>query len=121
MQRMARLAPYFYFVVFLLIIGYFINYYYKLLYPLSRDLKEGHKEILYYDPEKYQTPFFAEYYIVTPVSKRSRVKISKEVFDAIRPGSIAAISYSIHSHFIFSIEVGDKEIEFNETNELADI
>lgn len=120
-RRMAHLAPYFYLCVFLLITGYFIYYYYKLLYPFNKDLKEGIKEILYYDPGKYQTPFFAEYYIVTPISKRSRVKISKEIFDAINPGSTAAISYSIHSHFIFSIEVGDKEIEFNETNELADI
>jgi hypothetical protein len=119
-EMMKHLAPYFYLFIFLLIAGYFIYYYYKLLYPYSRDLKEGSKEILYYDPEKYQTPFFAEYYIVTPISKRSRVKISKEIFDAIRPGSTAAISYSIHSHFIFSIEVDEKEIKFNETNELVE-
>jgi len=119
-EMMNHLAPYFYLFIFLLIAGYFIYYYYKLLYPYSRDLKEGSKEILYYDPEKYQTPFFAEYYIATPVSKRSRVKISKEIFDAIRPGATAAISYSIHSHFIFSIEVDEKEIKFNETNELVE-
>ena len=119
-KMMTHLAPYFYLFIFFLIASYFIYYYYKLLFPYSRDLKEGIKEILYYEPEKYQTPFFAEYYIVTPVSKKSRVKISKEIFNAIRPGSTAAISYSIHSHFIFSIEVDQKEIKFNETNELMD-
>ena len=102
-KMMNHLAPYFYLFIFLLIAGYFIYYYYQLLYPYSRDLKGGSKEILYYDPGKYQTPFFAEYYIITPLFKKSRVKISKEVFDAIGPGTIAAISYSIHSHFIFSI------------------
>ena len=117
---MQHLAPYFYLFIFLLIAGYFIYYYYTLLFPYSRDLKEGSKEILYYDPGKYQTPFFAEYYIITPLFKKSRVKISKEIFDTIGPGSIAAISYSIHSHFIFSIEVDEKEIKFNETNELVE-
>ncbi|HEX6845536.1 MAG TPA: hypothetical protein VF144_01095 [Chitinophagaceae bacterium] len=115
-----HLTPYFYLFIFLLITGYFIYYYYKLLYPYTKDLRQGLKEILYYIPEKYQTPFFAEYYIVTPISKKSKVKISKEIFDLIGPGSTAAISYSVYSHFIFSIEVDKKEIKFNETHELID-
>ena len=44
-KMMNQLAPYFYLFIFLLIACYFTYYYYKLLYPYSRDLKEGSKEI----------------------------------------------------------------------------
>ena len=119
-HRMNKMTPYFYFFVLLLITGYFINYYFRLLHPLVKDLKKGVKEILYYDPGKYQTPFFAEYYIITPLKKKNRVKISKEFFDEIQPGAAATISYSIYSYFIFSIDINGKEIKFNETNEPID-
>lgn len=76
-------------------------YYIKLIHPINKDLKEGMKEVLYYDSGKYQTPFFAEYFIVTPIAKRSRIRISSEMFDKISPDSSATISYSIYSHFIF--------------------
>lgn len=120
LEKIKTMTPYFYLFVFILIVIYFIYYYNKLIRPVIKDLKEGVKEILYYKPEKYQTPFFAEYFIVTPVLKKSRVKINKDLFDTIQPGSSAAISYSIYSHFIFSIEVGGKEVRFNETNERVD-
>lgn len=119
-KMIKNLTPFFYLFLVLLLTGYLIYYYTKLVSPFIKDLKEGVKEVLYYNPGKYQTPFFAEYYIVTPLSKKSRVKISKEIFDTIGPASTAAISYSVYSHFIFSIEVDEKEIKFNETNELPD-
>lgn len=118
---MRRLAPYFYSFLFLLMSGYFTYYYYTLLYPITKDLKQGMKEILYYDPGKYKTPFFEEFYIVTPLLKKTRVKIAREFYNKIEENSLAAISYSVHSHFIFSIELDDQKITFNETNEPVDI
>jgi hypothetical protein len=118
--RLQRITPWFYLFITVLLFIYFINYYFKLIHPVTKDLKEGKKEVLYYAPAKYQTPFFAEYFIVTPLIKRSRVRISKDLFDEIDPQSSAAISYSIYSHFIFSIEVDGKEVKFDETNERVD-
>jgi hypothetical protein len=120
LERMQRITPWFMLFVLILIIIYFIRYYFKLIHPVNKDLEEGMKEVLYYDPGKYQTPFFAEYFIITPIAKRSRIRISKEIFDKIRPDSFATISYSIYSHFIFSIEVDNNKILFNETNERID-
>jgi len=119
--RIMLIAPYFFSIVALVLIIYFINYYYKLILPYIKDIKSNVKEIVYYDPGKFQTPFFAEYYIVTPITNKARVKVSKEIFDEIDPNSKASISLGKHSRFIFEIEVDGRKINFNETYEPVDV
>ena len=116
-----KMTPYFYLVVLILILIYFTRYYFQLIHPIIKDLKEGVKEVLYFTPEKYQTPFFAEYFVVTPVAKKQRIRISKELYDTIQQGSSAALKFSIHSQFIFSIDVDGNEIRFNETSDRVDV
>jgi len=99
---------------------FFINYYYRLVRPYVKDIKNGMKEIIYFNPEIYKTPFFSEYFIITPVKKKRRIRINTEMCKSIQTTGIASVSLAPHSAFVFEIDVGKTEITFNETNEPID-
>ena len=119
--RFFLLAPYAFAIIYAGITAFFLNYYFKLVHPYVKDIRKNIKELVYFRPEKYQTPLFAEYYILTPANKKPTVKINKEIFDEIDPNSSATLSLGKYSRFIFEIEVDGKKIKFNETNEPVDI
>jgi hypothetical protein len=120
-ERIKSMAPWLFLVVLIGLLIYFLNYYRKLVLPYIKDLKIGKKEIFYYSPEKYQTPLFAEYYITTPLIKKYRIKVNKEIFDEIDPASKASVSVGQYSRFVFEIEVDGRKINFNETSEPVDV
>ena len=119
--RIRTIAPIFFTLTGIALLIYFRSFYRKLVLPYIKDLKSEKKEILYYSPDKYQTPFFAEYYITTPLTEKFRVKVSKEIFDEIDPNSKACMSLGQFSRFVFGIEVDVKKINFNETDEPVDV
>jgi len=119
--RFVKLAPYVFSLFFVGLTIFFINYYYRLVQPYAKDIKEGIKEIIYFKPEPYKTPFFAEYYIVTPLKNKRRIKVSAEIFQSIQNTGIASITRAPHSSFVFEVDVGKNEMTFNETNEPLDI
>ena len=92
-----------------------------MVHPYEKDIKGGMKEIIYFKPESYKTPFFSEYYIVTPLKNKKRIKVTAEIFQSIHNTAIASITCAPHSSFVFEVEVGKKEMTFNETNEPLDI
>lgn len=119
-ERFAIIAPYFYAGMFLLLTIFFSNYYLKLVHPFVKDIKKGMKEAVLFNPGKYQTPFFNEYFLVTPIKSRQRIKVSKEFFDAIQPDTPAFINKAVYSGFIFSIHIGSEAMFFNESNTILD-
>ena len=121
LERVWKIAPYFFSFVAIALMIYFINYYRKLLLPIMKDINSQKKEIFYFSPNKYQTPFFADYFITTPLYEKSRVRVSKEIFDEIDPLSKASISLGQYSRFIFEIEVDGRKINFNDTHESVDV
>ena len=121
LERTRKIAPYFFSIVASGLLIYFINYYQKLVLPFLKDLNSNKKEIFYYSPDKYQTPFFAEYYITTLLIDKSKVRVSKEIFDEIDSNSKASISIGRYSRFVFEIEVDGRKINFNETHEPVDV
>lgn len=105
----------------LLLTIYFFNYYRKTLHTYIKDIKGNIKVLYYFEPESYKTPFFDTYYIKTISRKRPMVRITKELYDAIQPGCKACISMSPFARFVFTIEVEDKKMEFNEKNSILDL
>ena len=120
-NRFRIVAPIVIAFFFIILTIYFINYYLKTLHPYIKDIKAGIKELLYYEPESYKTPFFETYYIKTISKKRAMVRVTKELYDAIQPGCRACISLSPSARFVFSISVDEKIMEFNEKNSILDL
>ena len=120
-ERYKVVAPILIGIFFIALTIYFVNYYFKTLHPYIKDIKAGIKELLYYEPESYKTPFFETYYIKTISKKRAIVRVTKELYDAIQPGCRACISLSPSARFVFSIAVDEKKIEFNEKNSILDL
>ena len=119
-RRYRYVAPIVIAFFFIVLTIYFVNYYLKSLYPYIKDIKRGVKELLYFEPDSYKTPFFDTYYIRTVSKKNSLVRISKELYDAIQPGCKACMAISPAARFVFSIDVNGKKMEFNEKNALID-
>ncbi|MBL7740724.1 MAG: hypothetical protein JNK14_16010, partial [Chitinophagaceae bacterium] len=109
-------APYVFLFFFIVLTVYFVSYYRKSVHPFIKDLKEGIKELLYFPAESYKTPFFNAYYIKTPSKKNAMIRVSKEMYDSIQPGSKGCLCLSPRARFVFFIEVAGKKIEFNEKN-----
>ena len=107
--------------LFIILTIYFTRYFLKSVYPLIKDLKAGKKLVIYFVPGRYQTPFFAEYYLQTPSQRTPLVRISKEVYDSIRVDTTASISVSPYSRFVFSIEVNGIKQKFNFSTEIDDL
>lgn len=119
--RYEKLAPPLIIFFFVLLTVYFIRYYLRSAHPFWKDVKKGVKELIYFEPKPYKTPFFDRYYIQTISKKRAMVQISKEMYDAILPGAKACIALSPYARFVFSIHVDDKTMLFNEKNSILDM
>lgn len=119
-NRFETVWPYVFGAFFLGLTIFFINYYFRLVRPYVKDIKGGMKEIIYFKPDIYKTPFFSEYFIITPVKKRRRIKINTEMCKSIQSTGIASVSLAPYSSFVFEIDVGKSEMKFNETHERID-
>lgn len=118
--RFAMLWPYVFGVLFIGLTIYFLNYYNKLVKPFVKDINNGMKEVIYFKPEIYKTPFFSDYFIITPLKNRQRIRINTEMCNSIQTTGIASVSVAPYSGFVFEVDVGKSEITFNETNEPVD-
>jgi hypothetical protein len=107
--------------LFILLTILFTRYFLKSVYPLFKDLKAGKKQIIFFVPGKYQTPFFAEYYLKTPSQKTPLIRINKNLYDTIQNDSSAHINVSLYSRFVFSIEVNGIKEKFNYSTAIDDI
>ncbi len=116
-NRFSIIAPFLIAFFFIMLTGYFIKYYIKAVHPFVLDLKRGNKELVYFTPEKYKTPFFAEYFLKTELKKKKLVRISLEMYDSIQYQSSACIYLAPVSQFVFKIVVDDKSISFSDKHE----
>jgi hypothetical protein len=121
LTKFGRFGPYFTLLLFLLLTIFFVSFYFKAAHPFIKDIRKGMKEIIYFKPEIYKTPFFEEYFIITPIKKKQRIKINTDLYNNILRTDLALILLAPHSFFVFEVEVGNKEMTFNETNEPLDI
>ena len=110
MERTYRLAPYFFIGAIILLSGYFTKNFMRDIHPYIADLRSKYKEVLYFKADKYQTPFFHEFFLKAPLEKTKLIRISKNVFDTIKPGSDASIMYGKRSQYILGIMVDNKVV-----------
>jgi hypothetical protein len=99
---------------FLALTIFFLKYYLEAVHPFMKDLKRGMKDIIWFNPERYKTPFFEEFYLKTVFKKMPLVKINKEIYDAIHDKATACISISPSARFVFSIDIEGHLLQFNE-------
>ena len=108
-------------LLFLLLTIYFINYYLKAVHPFVKDVNTGKKDIIVFTPERYKTPFFPDYYLETPLKKRSLIKINQELYDAVSADVTACMHLSSYAKYVLMVEVAGRKMKFNGSNALVDM
>lgn len=108
-------------LLFIILTIYFTKYFFGSVYPLFKDLKTGKKWIFFFTPGKYQTPFFAEYYVKTILKDRPLIRIDKGLYDAIEDHTTACIHIAPNSEFVFSIQIGERKMKFKYSTLVDDI
>jgi hypothetical protein len=73
-------APYFILGLIVIATIYFIKLYFKDINPLTKDLRNQKKSLLFYEPVKSEMSYFNKYFISTPLFKRQQFEISREDF-----------------------------------------
>ena len=106
---------------FIVLTIFFIRYYLKVAHTFRRDLQHGIKELVYFEPVGYKTPFFDTYYIRNIPGRKKNVRVNKQFFESIVPGCQACVGITPHAQFVFSIEVGGQEMYFNEKNSIMEL
>lgn len=99
----------------------FIIYYFKTVYPFTRDLKKGLKTVSWFYPAAYKTPYFDSFFLKTGSPKKPMLPIPKNLFDAIEPGVLAYILIAPASRFVFLLDIDGQQLEFNERNVVLDL
>lgn len=103
-------------IIFLLLTIVFIFVYIKTIHPYTRDLKKGMKTVSWFYPAAYKTPYFDSFFLKTGSRKKPMLSISREMWDAIRPGVLACILFAPASRFVLSLDIDGWRMEFNERN-----
>lgn len=108
-------------VVFLVVTIAFVIAYIKTIHPYTRDLKKGLKTISWFYPSAYKTPYFDSFFLKTGSRKKPMLSISRDMWDAIRPGVLACILFAPTSRLVLSLDIDGHRIEFNEQNSALEL
>ncbi len=119
--RVDLVAPYLLGFFFIMLTIYFYRIYRKTIHPILKDLRERKMEVRRFKPEKYQTPFFEEYFLVTDLPKKRLIKIRKEGFYLINDSSIASVYIAPNSKLFFSVKIDHVNIEFTDNDKMPDM
>jgi hypothetical protein len=95
----------------LMLIGFSIYHYLKMINPLIKDLKSNKKLLLHFIPEKTDMGMFQKYYISTPVFAKQQIQISKEDFDWVVLGDHMIVETTYCSNTILHFTFKERKIE----------
>src|SRR5215212_3745515 len=85
---------------FLIFTILFLVYYFRTIYPYTRDLKRGLKTVSWFYPVPYKTPFFENFFLKTGSPKKPALSIPKHLYEAVQPGVLACIMFAPSSRFL---------------------
>ena len=108
-------------LIFIALTYFFLRYYFQVAYPYVKDVKCGMKDVVLFTPEKYKTPFFEDYYLETPLKKRSLIKVSREVYKAIHDGTIACLHLSVHAEYVLLVDIEGRKMKFNGSDSFMEL
>lgn len=98
--------------LFLLLTGFFLNYYLQSAAPFIKDIKKNRKQLLFVNPEKTDMSVFNKYYLTTPIFKKQQMAISKEAFYSISGTEPVILEIAPNSLEVLRITSNGKELEF---------
>jgi hypothetical protein len=111
-QRFHTVAPYIFGFLILMATIYFAKQFFQSIYPLTKDVRERKKSLIYYKPAKSAMPFFNRYYLSTPLYKNQQIEISREDFESIPESNELCLEVGSNSTFILRLRNGEKEIKY---------
>lgn len=110
-ERFYLVVPYVCGFCFLLLTGYFIYYYIRMLEPIIKDLKKKKKLLVHFIPEKTEMAFFGRFYLSSPVLKKRLVQVTYEDFCIILNGDPIILELAPHSRIMLRFTYNGKEIK----------
>src|SRR5688572_3394366 len=111
-SNFSTVAPYFCGFLFLLLTGFFGQYYLKSVAPLVKDIKGNKKLLVFVSPEKTDMSIFNKYYITTPIFKKQQLSVSKDDFYKISQNDPLVLELAPYSLEVLNITSNDFEISF---------
>lgn len=112
-QRYYTVSPYVFSFFLLMATIYVATLFIRSIYPLSRDIKNSKKSMLFYTPAKSAMPFFKKYYLSTPLYKNQQVEISREDFESIPDNQELCLEVGPSSMYILRLRNNSKEIKYH--------
>ena len=97
---------------FLLLTGFFIQYYLQTVAPLIKDLRKNKKLLLQIKPEKTEMAFFDKYFIATPIFKKQQIQVDKVDYYNISDDKSLILELAPHSHAILRFTNNGEEITY---------
>lgn len=119
--RVDLVAPYVLGFLFIALTIYFYRIYRKTIHPILKDIRNEKMQVRRFKPEKYQTPFFEEYFLVTDLPEKRLIKIRKEGFYLIHENSRASVYIAPNSKLFFSVKIDQTNIEFTDNDKMPDM
>jgi hypothetical protein len=113
LARVNKIGPYFFAFFFVLLTAYFIRYYFQSVHPYIKDLREKQKKTIFFQPLRYKTPAFEEFFLTTPLEKKALVRITRYDYEEFINGDTLCFDTAPHSGYIFRLLKNEKEIKFS--------
>lgn len=113
LAKVNKIGPYFFLFVFLLLTVYFVRYYFQSVHPYVKDLREKQKKTIFFQPLRYKTPAFEEFFLTTPLEKKTLVRIMRNDYEEFITGDTFCFDTAPHSGYIFRLMKNEKEIQFS--------
>jgi hypothetical protein len=113
LARVNKIGPYFFAFIFLLLTYYFIRYYFQSVHPYVKDLKEKQKKTIFFQPLRYKTPAFEEFFFTTPLEKKQLVRVSRADYEEFIAGDTFCFDTAPYSGYIFRLLKNEQKIEFS--------
>ena len=111
--RVNKIGPYFFLFIFILLTAYFIRYYFQSVHPYVKDLREKQKKTIFFQPLRYKTPAFEDFFLTTPIEKKALVRITRYDYEEFITGDTLCFDTAPHSGYIFRLLKNEKEIKFS--------
>jgi hypothetical protein len=112
-EALRAAIPYICGVIFLVSTFFFLKFLVQSIIPISKDIKNGEKLLLYYIPAKLSAPPFKKYYISTPLYKNQQVEVSKDEFESLNESEELCLEVAPGSFNVLRLTKDQKVIKYH--------
>ena len=111
-ESFQRTVPYICGSILIVTTFFFIKFLVQSIIPLTRDIRNGKKFLLYFIPEKSKNAELNNYFLTTPLNKNQEVEISQEEFESLSEKTELCLEILPISVHVLRLTNGQKVIRY---------